>query len=313
MPIKTRVEIAGNNARSRLFRNGLVRNRLTAFIWRVCLGMARDDATHLAAGVAYYAVFSFIPLMIGFLAVLGLLLNSAELQQQFLDFVTANTPGASAFAANNVQQIIKFRGILGIGGLLGLVGVGLAVFVAMSRAINRAWGIRKDRPVYINIPRQLLMTIVLGILFLLSTVATSFIQLVNNQLFRTPNQEPLLDLGLSNLALYLIPTIITLVIFLLLYRFAPNRKMRWRYVWPGALIATGFFELAKSLFIWYLENVAIYDQIYGSLASVMAFLFWAFLSSLILILGAEVNHEYQQLYYPDDPEDALKPSGQPSN
>jgi len=309
MPIKNRVENAGNNARSRLFQNGLVRNRLTAFIWRVCLGMIRDDATHLAAGVAYYAVFSFIPLMIGFLAILGLLLNSAELQQQFLNFVTANTPGASAFAASNVQQIVKFRGILGIGGLLGLVGVGLAVFVAVSRAINRAWGIRKDRPFYINIPRQLLMTIVLGILFLLSTIATSIIQLVNNQLFRAADQEPLLDLGLSYLALYLIPTIITLAIFLLLYRFAPNRKMRWSYVWPGAVIATGLFELAKSLFIWYLENLAIYDQIYGSLASVMAFLFWAFLSSLILVLGAEVNHEYQQLYYPDDPELALGHSG----
>ncbi|MCH8745483.1 MAG: YihY/virulence factor BrkB family protein, partial [Chloroflexi bacterium] len=167
MPIKIRVENAGNNARSRLFQNCLVRNRLNAFIWRVCLGMIRDDATHLAAGVAYYAVFSFIPLMIGFLALLGLLLNSAELQQQFLNFVTANTPGASAFATNNVQQIVKFRGILGIGGLLGLVGMGLAVFVAVSRTINRAWGIRKDRPFYINIPRQLLMTIVPAILLLL--------------------------------------------------------------------------------------------------------------------------------------------------
>ena len=79
------------------------------------------------------------------------------------------------------------------------------------------------------------------------------------------------------------------------------------------MIATGLFELAKSLFIWYLENLAIYDQIYGSLASVMAFLFWAFLSSLILVLGAEVNHEYQLLYYPDDPEVALRNSGQPSS
>ena len=110
MPIKTRVENTGIYARYRLFRNRLVHNRLAAFVWRVCLGMVRDDATHLAAGVAYYAVFSFIPLMIGFLAVLGLLLNSAELQQQFLNFVTVNTPGASAFAANNVQQIVKFRG-----------------------------------------------------------------------------------------------------------------------------------------------------------------------------------------------------------
>ncbi|HZA23426.1 MAG TPA: YihY/virulence factor BrkB family protein, partial [Dehalococcoidia bacterium] len=75
------------------------------------------------------------------------------------------------------------------------------------------------------------------------------------------------------------------LVFLLLYRFAPNRQMRWRYVWPGALVAAVLFEIAKSLFLWYLENFASYNQVYGSLASVIVLMFWAYLSSMLLNTG----------------------------
>jgi membrane protein len=129
------------------------------------------------------------------------------------------------------------------------------------------------------------MGILIGSLLLLSAAATSLIQVFNDGPFGPSDQEPLLDLGLSYLALYLIPGLITLLVFLLLYRFAPNRQMRWRYVWPGALVAAVLFEVAKSLFLWYLENFASYNQVYGSLASVIVLMFWAYLSSMLLNTG----------------------------
>ena len=260
MPIKTQVENVLHYIKDQFFQNPLAQNRLAILVWRVLLGMGQDDATHLAAGVAYYAIFSMIPLLLGLMAILGLVLNSPELQKQFLDFVTANIPGSSGFVSSNVGQIVKWRGVLGIGSIIGMLWLGRAVFAAMSRAINRAWGIRKDRPFYLAIPQQMAMTIILGSLVLVSTLSSSVIQLLNNELFGASRQEPLLDLGLSYIALYGIPSIITLFTFLLIYRFVPNRKMRWRYVWPGALIAAALFETAKILFFWYLEAFAVYDQ-----------------------------------------------------
>jgi membrane protein len=292
--------IKGSIAHSRL-----AQNRLVILAWRVFLGMGQDDAGHLAAGVAYYAIFSLFPLLLGVLAIMGLVLDSEELQQRFLQFVTESLPGSADFVANNVRQIVRYRGALGIGAIIGLLWSGRAVFAAVSRAINRAWSIRKDRPFYIAIPRQLAMVTLIGGLLLLSAAATSFIQVFNDGRFGPSDQEPLLDLGLSYLALYLVPGFMTLIVFLLLYRFVPNRQMRWRYVWPGALVATVLFEVSKSLFLWYLENFAVYNQVYGSLASVIVLLFWAYLSSLILILGAEVSYEYERLYYPEEQSNAL--------
>ena len=285
----------------------LAQQRVTILLCRVLVAMGRDDATHLAAGVAYYAIFSLFPLLLGFLAVLGLVLNSEELQRDFLGFVAANLPGSDDFVADNVSQIVRFRGALGIGAIIGLLWLGRTVLAAMSRAINRAWGIRKDRPFYIALPQQLAMIIIIGGLFMLSTAATSFLQILNGGRLGAPGQDPLLDLGLSYLALYLVPGAITLLIFLLIYRFVPNRQMRWRYVLPGALVATLLFECAKILFLWYLENLAIFDQVYGSLTSSIVLLLWAYVSSLILILGAELSYEYEKLCSPGEQTDPSAP------
>lgn len=291
--------------KDRIARSRLAQNRLVILVWRVIIDMGQDDASHLAAGVAYYAIFSLFPLLLGLLAIMGLVLNSEELQQRFLHFVTQNLPGSTDFVANNIRQIVRIRGALGIGAIIGMLWVGRAVFAAVGRAINRAWGIRKERPFFIAIPMQMAMGALVGSMFLLSTAATSYIQIFN-QGFGPSDHEPLLDLGISYLALFLVPGTITLMIFLLLYRFVPYRQMRWKYVWPGAVVAATAFETAKILFLWYLKNFAVYDQIYGSLASVIVLLFWAYLSSFLLILGAEISYEYERIYYPDEVSD--KPS-----
>ena len=90
--------------------------------------MARDDATHLAAGVAYYALFSLFPLLLGLLAIMGLGLNSESAHQGSLAFMADNLPGSSQFMESNGDGILRLQGTLGIDALFGLSG----------RAVNRA-------------------------------------------------------------------------------------------------------------------------------------------------------------------------------
>ena len=258
--------------------------------------MGEDDATHLAAGVAYYAMFSLFPLMLGLLAVAGVLLSSEATEQEFLDFVTDNLPGSEDLVKENLGQVERFRGALGIGAIVGLLWSASAVFGAINRAVNRAWDIRQDRPFYIAKPRQIAMALGVGVLFVLSTSATSAIQvLTDRERDLGPAQEFFLELGLGHLALRVVPWVITVAIFLLVYRFLPNCKTYWRYIWPGAVVGAVLFEVAKGLFVWYLNNIATYNQVYGTLTSVMALLFWIYISSLILILGAEISSEYGRM------------------
>ena len=76
---------------------------------------------------------------------------------------------------------------------------------------------------------------------------------------------------------------------------ALDTRTYWRYVWPGALLSALLFDVGKSAFVFYLENYAAYERIYGTLASVIVLLAWTYMSGMIVIIGAEVSSEYQRM------------------
>ena len=275
--------------KARLARSPFARNRLVILMWRVGQEMGTDDATHLAAGVAYYTVFSLFPLLLGLLFIVGLVVTSEGVQQDFVGFVTDNLPGSEQFVEDTLDGVIRFRGVLGVGAIVGLLWSASAVFGAISRAVNRAWDVHQDRPFYIAKPRQIGMALIVGVLFLISTSATSAIELLTDPDSGIPGQQVFLGL-----AFRAVSWLIILSIFLLMYRFMPNCKTYWRYIWPGAVVAAVLLETSKSLFLWYLNNLASYNQ-FGTLASVMILLLWIYMSSLIVILGAEISSEYGRM------------------
>ena len=91
--------------------------------------------------------------------------------------------------------------------------------------------------------------------------------------------------------------VLSFLAFSLLYWLAPNRTVRFRYLWPGALFAALAFEGLKFGFAVYLTNFANYEVVYGALGGVVVLLFWVFLSANILILGAEIANEVPHVLY----------------
>ena len=273
------------------------RNKTLVLTARVAKGMQQIESTHLAAGVAYYALLSLFPLLLGLLALGGILLSSEGTYQGLLSFVTENLPGSKAFVEQNVGEVVEFRGVVGVGAILGFLWTASIGFGAVARSVNRAWGIRVNRPFYVAKPLHILMALAVGALFLISTSATSVIEVITDpeRDFGIPAQEFFLQLGLGHLALRMVPWGINVFIFLMIYRFAPNCKTYWRYIWPGAVVAAVLLEVSKGLFLWYLDNLAIYNQVYGSVTSVIVLLFWIYVSALILILGAEIGAEHSRM------------------
>ena len=273
------------------------RNKTLVLTARVAKEMQHIESTHLAAGVAYYALLSLFPLLLGLLALGGILLSSEGTYQGLLSFVTENLPGSKAFVEQNVGEVVEFRGVVGVGAILGFLWTASIGFGAVARSVNRAWGIRVNRPFYVAKPLHILMALAVGALFLISTSATSVIEVITDpeRDFGIPAQEFFLQLGLGHLALRMVPWGINIFIFLMIYRFAPNCKTYWRYIWPGAVVAAVLLEVSKGLFLWYLDNLAIYNQVYGSVTSVIVLLFWIYVSALILILGAEIGAEHSRM------------------
>ena len=248
-------------------------------------GLGNHDASHMAAGVAYYAVLSLFPLILGLISLLGFFLPSETVQEELFDFFRKNLPEAIDVLEQNIEGVIQLRGALGLLSLLGLFWSGSAMFGAIGRAINRASNIRQERPFLIRKLHDVLMALSIGVLFLLSLGMT----VVLTTLSRT--SLPLSGAAI-NIAAIILAFLINGAIFLLMYKFIPNVKTFWRYVWPGAMLAAVFFEIAKIVFLLYLSRFAQYELVYGSVGSVIVLLLWIYISAFILILGAEFNYQY---------------------
>ena len=268
---------------------------ILALIGRTIRELNDDDATHMAAGVAYYAVLSLFPLTVVLIALLSFVIDSNQLQAQLLAFFAEYQPGSAGTLDANLTAVSNVRGSLGIISLGGLFWTASAVFGAVSRSVNRAWDIHQDRPFYIAKPRHMIMALTVGILFLCSFSATTSLQYLGRfELSDVPIISAMQHTAVNAVARVL-PFCFTLAIFLLIYKFVPNTTTRWRYIWPGAALAAVAFELSKNAFVIYLESFANFEKVYGSLGSFAAFLVWIYLASLILITGAEVASEYERM------------------
>jgi membrane protein len=80
----------------------------------------------------------------------------------------------------------------------------------------------------------------------------------------------------------------------LLYYFGPYRRQRWKFVWPGAILATVLWLACTSGFGWYVRHMGSYNVMYGSIGAGIALLVWMYLLAAIALIGCEFNAEYER-------------------
>ena len=256
--------------------------------------MGDDHAMDLAAAIAYYAILSLFPLAIGLVSLFSMVLESDAVERQVHQFFHSYLPGSESLLIANVAAVGNIRGILGIVSILGLLWSASLLFGAITRAVNRAWDIEYDLPFYIEKPRHFIMALSVAPLFLMSVITTTGLQVLGSEDIPVLGSLSFLEHNGINALARPLPFLFSLAIFLLIYKFTPHVRTRWRFVWPGALLAALLFDAGKSAFVFYLENFGAYERIYGSLASVIIMLGWVYLSGFILIIGAEFTSEYER-------------------
>ena len=281
--------------RAAAFGQRMQRYFVVRLLVRTVQEMSDDDATHMAASVSYYALFSIFPLLLGLIVIFSMFLEASEVQTKLTDFTVDYLPGSEELIDANIDASLKLRGALTVVAALGLIWSGSAIFGALTRAVNRAWDVHKDRPFHISKLRQLAMALAVGVMFLVSLSSSTLVRLAERFADSDMAGAAFLINGGGQILLQGTASLLTLGTFLIIYKFMPNTKTYWRYIWPGAVVGALLFELAKNLFILYLNRFSSFENVYGTLAPVIVLLLWAYVSSLILIMGAELSSEYGRL------------------
>jgi membrane protein len=254
------------------------------FFETVLVKYGRDEGSMRAGAITYYVLQSIFPLLIGLISLLGFFMPYGSIRQAVSSVLRQVLPVFSDSIVQVLDTVITLRGPIGVISLLLLLWSGSNLFANLRRAINRAWNVQ-DRQFFIAKGIDLIMVAGSGIVLLLSVSTLAAVEFFGDSIF---SNIPVLA-GRS------VSFILSLGLFLLIFKYLPNTRTYWRWIWPGALITAVFFQVGAFIFIFYIANFVNFENVYGSLGSVIVFLYWIYLSAEVLILSAELNSELYHL------------------
>ncbi|TDP97520.1 YihY/virulence factor BrkB family protein [Labedaea rhizosphaerae] len=260
---------------------------------RTVKGFSRDGLTDWAAALTYYSVLSIFPALVVLTAVLGLLGRSTT--QSLIDNLGATVPGATrdilTGAIQQVQGTAGFAGPLAIVGIVGALWSASGYIGAFMRAANSVYEMPEGRPIWKTIPLRLGLTLAVVVLL----AACAFGVVISGDLAdRVGHMIGIGSTGVQiwNIAKWPVIAILVGLAFALLYWAAPNvRQPGFRWLSPGGLVAVLLWVLASAGFAFYVVNFSSYNKTYGTLAGVIVFLVWLWVSNIAVLLGMELDAE----------------------
>jgi membrane protein len=257
-----------------------------------------DQCTDLAAALTYYAVLALFPAAIALISLVGVFGQGQQTVDTLLGIL--RDVGAGSAATTLEPTLHTIAGRSGAAGLAFVLGLVLALWSAsgyvgsFGRALNRIYGVQEGRPFWKLRPVMLgvtLLAVVLAALVALALVLTGpAARAVGNAI----------GLGSGavlvwNIAKWPVILLAVAVIVAILYYATPNvRQPRFRWVSVGAAVAIIVWILASAGFGLYIATFASYDKTYGSLAGVVVFLLWLWITNLALLFGAELDSELER-------------------
>jgi membrane protein len=267
---------------------------------RATLEFVEDRGHRSAAQISFFAILSFIPLVLLLAAAFGLLFDDAAVRGRIIDTVFDNIPLASQGdrpkLERSVGDALQQAGRLGIVSTLLLIAAASGVMGALRHSINEAWDIEQRPPLLQR--KALDVALVLGGT---SILALSVSLTITHRLADLADGEGpggWLIAALLDLAGDVLPIVFVALGLLFLYRVLPLRKEPLRDVWPGAVVAALGLALVKLGLEVYFDHFADLGAIYGSLGAAMALLLFVYASANVVVFGAEFASEWARA---DDP------------
>ena len=255
-----------------------------------------DDLTLLAAGLTYYAVLSLFPALLVLLSILGLLGASAT--QPLIDNLTALAPGPArdvvTNAIRNLQDASSAAGLAFVVGLLGALWSASGYVGGFIKASNIIYEVEEGRPFWKLRPLQIAVTV---LLVLVAAAITLAIVLTGPLARRVGDVVGLGDAAITawNIAKWPVIALVVSQGIAFLYWVAPNvQQPGYKWITPGGLFAVVLWVIASVAFAFYVSNFGSYNKTYGSLAAVIIFLVWLWITNVVIMLGAEMNAEIER-------------------
>lgn len=270
-----------------------IKNRATKrkILFRAVISFLDNDLITSSAAITYFGMLALFPTLLLALSIAQAYFDES-IRRELLSRLPAYMPGTAEFVTRNLEAISNVSPSLLITAFTILLWAGSWIFTVIERAMCRMWGTQ---------PRSFLhgrlltigMIAAVGVVLLASLLVTSGVVTIQTLIERlpvkqVPTQIAWLGSMLWQIVLFVVSWLVTTSLFALIYRIMPNTRISLIEVVPGALIAGLLWEVAKYGFAWMIPYFH-YDLLYGSIGAGVALLTWSYLSSLVMLFGAQLT------------------------
>jgi membrane protein len=286
-PSLSLVRRATNRARAEIHLTALA-------IWRGVTGIYNSNDLTFASSIAYYSLLSLFPFFLLALAILASVTDNDGERAAVLNFVLRYFPQRFEFV-NAQLQTMQASGVqLGVFGSVLMVWAAMGVFGAITSAVNHAWGVEKQPSYLKHKLMSFLMLVTASLLLLVGLLLASAIDVAEARWFEVVITRVPELLILQGWLFKSASTVIFIILVGLVFYFVPNAAVRFRDVWVGAVLTGLLWRAALAGFSRYVRDLHRFS-VHGSIAAVVVFLVWIYISAVILLYGVEVTAAYARL------------------
>ena len=252
-----------------------------------------DEVLDRAAALAYYFLFALFPTLLFLTTLLGLL-PGPDLMAQLMDYIRrVMPPEASGVVQKTLEQIVTGagRGLLSVGVVVALWSGSSGMGSAMT-ALNVAYGVTDPRPWWQRRLIAVALTVGFAVFVLLALLLLVSGGKMSSVLAAHLGFGDVFAVAWTVISL-IIAVLLALVGIALVYYFAPAVEQDWRWLTPGSTVCLLLWLCSSLALRFYVERISDYNAAYGSIGGVILLLLWLYLSSVALLLGAEINSEIE--------------------
>ncbi len=264
--------------------------RLTGLaLGRGVQGVYNSDDLTFASSIAYYALLSLFPFLLLIFSVLGSVTANPADRSAILEFILRYFPRQFEFVTTQMDSLQSARVQLGVAGSLLTIWASMGVFGAITSSVNHAWGVEKQ-PSYLK--HKLIsftMLVAASVLLLAGLLLVSAVNVFEARWFAVVAVRAPQLAVLHHFAIRWATTAVFIAVVGLIFYFVPNAKVRFRDVWDGAVVTGLAWRGALVAFSWYVKDLTRFSNVHGSIAAVVVFLLWIYISAVLLLYGVEVT------------------------
>ena len=251
----------------------------------------RDRGPQWAAAIAFYSMLSLFPLLLAAVALAAYVVEPTWAVRLISQRLGATLPMGEQEIEEIVVSAYQARAATGLFSIVSLLWTGTRVFGTLTIALNVAYGVENRYSFSMRLLLELVMLLTLGVVVILALASNFLLGIVWEALRVAPTTGGLI----TSLLEIIVPFILMLAAFFLLYRFVPHEHTDWRAALPSALVATTIYAIARPLFFHYINQFGQQNIIYGSMAIAVILMLWAWIVALITLFGGELTAHIQRI------------------